>query len=40
MLLSADLPALEAEIERHILRLRNRRASAARRTGGAPTSQL
>jgi DNA-binding GntR family transcriptional regulator len=31
MLLSADLPTLEAEIERHIMRLRDRRASAARR---------
>lgn len=34
MLLTADLPALEAEIERHILRLRNRRRLAARRRGG------
>ena len=32
MLLTADLPALEAEIERHITRLRNRRkAGGARR---------
>ena len=35
MLLSADLPALEAEIERHILRLRNRRAAAGRRMAAA-----
>jgi DNA-binding GntR family transcriptional regulator len=34
MLLSADLPALEAEIERHITRLRNRRKAGAARRGG------
>lgn len=34
MLLTADLPALEAEIEKHIMRLRNRRRPVARRRGG------
>ena len=34
MLLSADLAALESEIERHIMRLRNRRKSNATRRGG------
>jgi DNA-binding GntR family transcriptional regulator len=33
MLLSADLPTLEAEIERHITRLRNRRKAKAVRRG-------
>jgi hypothetical protein len=33
MLLTADLPALEAEIERHITRLRNRRKAGATRRG-------
>lgn len=33
MLLTADLPALEAEIERHITRLRNRRRAGATRHG-------
>jgi DNA-binding FadR family transcriptional regulator len=31
MLLAADLPTLEVEIERHIMRLRNRRKSGAAR---------
>lgn len=35
MLLTANLGTLEAEIERHILRLRNRRRPAARRQGGS-----
>lgn len=34
MLLSASLPALEAEIETHIMRLRNRRRPVAARRGG------
>lgn len=34
MLLTADLAALEVEIERHIMRLRNRRRPVARRRGG------
>jgi len=33
MLLTAELPALEAEIERHIMRLRNRRRSGGVRRG-------
>lgn len=33
MLLTADLPALESEIERHIMRLRNRRKSGGARRG-------
>lgn len=35
MLLNAELPALEVEIERHIMRLRNRRRPGGRRRGGA-----
>jgi DNA-binding FadR family transcriptional regulator len=36
MLMSADLPALELEIERHIMRLRGRRKATTRQRGSGP----